>query len=32
MQRPEGTKPYKGWQIEFTGDGKFYGFRLNRKF
>jgi membrane-associated phospholipid phosphatase len=24
--------PYKGWQIEFTGDGKFYGFRLTRYF
>jgi len=26
------TKPYKGWQIEFTGDGKYYGFRLSREF
>jgi membrane-associated phospholipid phosphatase len=26
------TRPYKGWQVEFTGDGKFYGFRLTRYF
>jgi membrane-associated phospholipid phosphatase len=26
------TKPYKGWQIELTADGKFYGFRLSRNF
>jgi membrane-associated phospholipid phosphatase len=26
------TKPYKGWQLELTADGKFYGFRLSRKF
>ena len=26
------TKPYKGWQIEFTGEGKFYGFRITREF
>ncbi len=26
------TKPYKGWQIEFTGDGKWFGLSLSRKF
>jgi len=26
------TKPYKGWQVELTADGKWYGFRLSRKF
>ena len=26
------TKPYKGWQLELTADGKWYGFRVSRKF
>jgi membrane-associated phospholipid phosphatase len=26
------TKPYKGWQFEPLADGKWYGFRLTRKF
>ncbi len=26
------TKPYKGWQLELTADGKWYGLRLSRKF
>jgi membrane-associated phospholipid phosphatase len=26
------TKPYKGWQIELTADGRSYGFRLSRRF
>lgn len=26
------TKPYKGWQIELNGDGKWFGFKLSRNF
>ncbi len=26
------TKPYKGWQIEFDADGKWYGIKFSRKF
>ena len=26
------TKAYKGWQLELDADGKWYGFRLSRRF
>jgi membrane-associated phospholipid phosphatase len=26
------TKPYKGWQVELNADGKWYGFKLSRRF